>query len=66
MSQVLFIVAVKLIGHKKKVFLIYYLVDIKSEKIKYVQHELNGNMLYQHGNLDIKKNVGKKEDAKHV
>jgi len=44
MHQVLFIVDAKLFGKKKKEFLIYILVDIKFEKTKIVQQELNGNM----------------------
>lgn len=61
-----FIADVKLFGMVKKAFLIYHRVDIKFEKIKIGLLELNGSMLFQHGNLDIKKNVGKKEEEKNA
>jgi len=61
-----FIVDVKLLGIIKKEFLIYHHADTKSVKIRIEHKELNGNMLFQHGNLDIKKNVGKKEEGKNA
>jgi len=61
-----FIADVKLFGKTKKVYPIYHHVVIKFEKIKIEPQELNGNMLFQHGNLGIKKNVGKREVEKNV